>query len=74
LLPVFLERVFVSNKELGPAARAGCPSDASTDTAPVPNTIPNQTASQSQANPLNVTLNATDAENGPVKFTAQAVG
>src|SRR5262249_14181068 len=46
---------------------------ASTDTPPVPNTIPPQTASAS-GSPLRVTLSATDAENDPVTFTATAVG
>jgi subtilisin-like proprotein convertase family protein len=45
----------------------------STDTPPVPNTIPNQTASQS-GSPLHVTLSATDAENDPITYTATAVG
>jgi hypothetical protein len=45
----------------------------STDTAPVPNTIPPQTASKS-GSPLQVTLSSTDAENDPVTYTAAAVG
>ncbi len=45
----------------------------STDTQPVPNVIPDQTASKLGA-PLQVTLGATDAENDPVTFQAKAVG
>jgi subtilisin-like proprotein convertase family protein len=45
----------------------------STDTAPVPTTIPPQTASKS-GSPLQVTLSSTDAENDPVTYTAAAVG
>jgi hypothetical protein len=46
---------------------------ASTDTAPVPNAIQNQTASRS-GSPLQLTLGSTDAENDPVTYTATAVG
>jgi hypothetical protein len=46
---------------------------ASTDTAPVPNAVPPQTASQSGA-PLQITPGATDAENNPVTYAATAVG
>jgi hypothetical protein len=46
---------------------------ASTDTAPVPNAIPNQTASRS-GSPLHVTLGSTDAQSDPVTYTATAVG
>jgi sugar lactone lactonase YvrE len=43
----------------------------STDTPPVPNAIPAQTASGST---VNVTLGANDAEHDPVTFSATAVG
>jgi subtilisin-like proprotein convertase family protein len=45
----------------------------STDTAPVPNTIPPQTASAS-GSPLMVTLSSTDAENDTPNYSAAAVG
>jgi hypothetical protein len=47
--------------------------EVSTDTAPVPNTIANQTASKS-GSPLQVMLGSTDAENDSVSYTVQAVG
>jgi hypothetical protein len=45
----------------------------STDTPPVPNTIPPQTASKS-GSPLHVTLSSTDAENDSVTYTATPAG
>jgi hypothetical protein len=44
-----------------------------TDTPPVPNTIPGQTASRS-GSPLMVTLSATDAQNDAVSYSAVPVG
>jgi hypothetical protein len=45
----------------------------STDTPPVPNSIPAQTVSLS-GSPLHLTLGASDAENDSVSFSASAVG
>jgi hypothetical protein len=46
---------------------------SSTDSAPVPNTIPPQTASAS-GSPLRVTLSATDSENDPITYSAAVEG